>query len=903
MTPERFRQVKAIVTEASELDSLSGRDALVAQRCGGDAKLIREVESLLVETTGTIESYAAGAAGALRSDGSTELARGRRIGAYAVIRELGRGGMGAVYLARRADDEFEKEVAIKLLKRGTDTDEVLRRFRAERDILARLEHPHIARLIDGGTTCDGLPYFVMEYVAGTPVTNFCTSHELSVEARLQLFLKVCAAVQFAHQNLVVHRDLKPANILITAEGEPKLLDFGIAKLLASGDASPTLTLADKQHLTPGYASPEQVRGDPITTVSDVYALGALLYEILAGKPAHRFANARPSPTELLRVVAEQVSPAPSAVTVDPSTSRRLQGDLDNIVQKALRKEPERRYDGVGSLAADVRRHLEHFPVRARKDTLAYRTSKFIQRNRFAVAAGALVLLTVLTGLAATTWEVHVARVERSKAVQRLNQVRELAHSVLFDYHDAIATLPGSTAVRQRLVQDALKYLSNLANEAGKDPSLLRELADAYDKVAAVQGGAASATGGLLSASNLGDTQGALASYNKALSIRETLSRLDPGNKKDERALANSYAKIGATYLFAGPPEKAVEYQRKAVAIIESLLAEDPKSEELLHQAATLYNGIARALGNPGVPNLGDTKGSLEYTRKALAVGEKLAAQYPANLVYRQALGNVHNSLGLLYSAIGDRKQQLEEYMKAVAFDRELVTADPANTLYRRELAVQLGNVGSTLVQLKDLGGALEYSRQALALYEALAEADPSDVSLRRNLAVGYRNVAVALGISENAIARENFRKAEEILAELVRKDSRNDDFRKQWAVVYLATSRFQSESGDAEGATASAVAGIQITEALVAASPKNAGAQNTLAQLYSQLGASHAKWALKVERSTDLRTEHWRQAKDAYTKSLNVYQAMKGKGILGEADANKPTELADEIAKCEDALR
>ena len=551
MTPERFRQVKAIVTEASEEDSITNRAELVALRCGGDQALVQDVESLLAETTGTIESYAAGAAGALRKD-FPSLAAGRRIGAYAIVREIGRGGMGAVYLAGRADDEFEKEVAIKLLKRGTDTDEVLRRFRTEREILARLEHPNIAHLIDGGTTGDGLPYFVMEYVAGIPVTNFCRDQELSVEARLQLFLKICAAVQFAHQNLVVHRDLKPANILITPEGEPKLLDFGIAKLLALDDTAPVVTLVDHQHLTPGYASPEQVRGDPITTVSDVYALGALLYELLSGKNAHCFPKLHPSPTELLRVVAEQIPRRPSAVATNPQTIRRLKGDLDNIVLKALRKEPNRRYADVGSFAEDVRRHLGHFPVHARKDTARYRAGKFIRRNRLAVTAAVLIFLALAGGL-------YIARLERAKAVRRFKQVRELAHSVLFDYHDSIAALPGSTAVRQRLVQDALKYLNNLSREAGNDRSLLRELAEAYDKVAAVQGSAASSTGGtLLSAANLGDTQGALTSYGKALAIREKLLRIDPANKSNLQELARGYHRIAATYLFSGPPAKTIE---------------------------------------------------------------------------------------------------------------------------------------------------------------------------------------------------------------------------------------------------------------------------------------------------------------------------------------------------------
>ncbi len=259
---EWWALAKEIVADALEEESTATRMALVARRCGSDERLRREVESLLAQTTGSLETCAADINAPLLPE-SPSLAAGRRIGAYAIVREIGRGGMGAVYLAQRADGEFKKQVAIKLLKRGTDTDEVLRRFRAEREILASLEHPFIGRLFDGGTTDDGLPYFVMEYVAGSPVTGYCATKALTIEDRLRLFLKISAAVQFAHQNLVVHRDLKPANILVTGRGEPKLLDFGIAKLLAPGEGNPGLTSPDQQHLTPAYASPEQVRGEQI----------------------------------------------------------------------------------------------------------------------------------------------------------------------------------------------------------------------------------------------------------------------------------------------------------------------------------------------------------------------------------------------------------------------------------------------------------------------------------------------------------------------------------------------------------------------------------------------------------------------------------------------------------------
>jgi non-specific serine/threonine protein kinase/serine/threonine-protein kinase len=902
LTAERWERVKAIVADAVEAESTGACDALVRDRCGNDEALAREVQSLLDQTTSPMEHYAASTSGAVRED-AAPIPAGRRAGAYSIVRELGRGGMGAVYLAARADKEFHKEVAIKLLKRGTDTDEVLRRFRAEREILARLEHPNIARLIDAGTTDDGLPYFVMEYVGGIPVITYCSANNLSIDARLRLFLKICGAVQFAHQNLIVHRDLKPANILVTPEGEPKLLDFGIAKILAPDDSAYSLTLANQQRLTAGYASPEQVRGEPVTTVSDVYGLGTLLYQMLTGNLAHRFTHTSPSPQELLQVVGEQTPARPSAVSPDTQTARSLRGDLDNIVLQALRKEPARRYASVGAFADDVRRHLENFPVRARKDTLSYRASKFVRRNRLGVAAGVLIVLAIAIGSVVATWEAHVARSERRKAEQRFNEVRELAHSVLFEYHDAIATLPGSTAIRHRLVEDALRYLDKLGKDAGNDLALLRELASAYEKIAAVQGGAATSDKGtLLTTSNLGDRPGAIESSRRALAAREKIVRMAPGNKKDLQALVSSYEAFGSLYLRNGPPDKAVEYFGKAIPIIEPLLAQDPSNEELQNLASLTYSGMSQALGNPAVPNLGDMKGALEFMQKALQADKKLATDHPDNLAYQQGLGTAHNVMGLMYSLTGQKKEELEENLQAVAIDRALVAKEPDNTLFRRELAIQLGNVGSVLVQLKDKAGALVYFREALAIYQALVAADPSDASVRRYLAVGYRNVGVGVGSTDREEASRSFQKAIAIFADLVAKDPSNNDFRRQWANVHLATSRFHSEIGNFPEAVANALEGIRIDEALVAASPANATARNTLGLLYLQLGASYAKWASTIEEAKAIQIEHWHNARESFGKSLAIFQEMKAKGILSAADASKPDEIAAEIAKCESAL-
>jgi eukaryotic-like serine/threonine-protein kinase len=405
--PQRWNRLKTILGEALEQNSSAARIALVETRCGQDTDLLEEAESLLAEAeallnerTDRFEDCAQNAASTFWQEGPPR--GGERVGAYVIVRELGRGGMGTVFLAERADGQFEKQVAIKILNRGADTTEILRRFRAERQILARLDHPNIARLLDAGTTDDGLPYFIMDYIVGAPVTRFAVAQGLSMRQRLELFLKICAPVEFAHRNLVVHRDIKPSNILANAEGEPKLLDFGIAKLLAKDEAAMQLTPEAQQHLAPICASPEQAKGDPVTVATDIYSLGALLYEMLSDQKPHRFSTDRPTREELVLVVGEQVPPPPSAVASNAQTARLLRGDLDAIVLFAMRKEPAMRYATVADLAADIRNHLAREPVVARHPTLAYRAKCLVKRNGSRLVASGVVMI-VLAGVLFAFW--------------------------------------------------------------------------------------------------------------------------------------------------------------------------------------------------------------------------------------------------------------------------------------------------------------------------------------------------------------------------------------------------------------------------------------------------------------------------------------------------------------------
>ena len=405
MTPDRWKEVKEVLDAALGRPA-EERGALVREVCAGDAELRAEVESLLAcdgQANEFLESAARPAA--LRSllDAPPEAPAAARIGPYKVLSEIGRGGMGAVYLAERDDHEYRKQVAIKLVRGDVDSASVVGRFRQERQILAELDHPNIARLLDGGTTDEGVPYLVMEHVEGVPIDAYCEARQLSVDQRLALFRTVCSAVTDAHRKLVVHRDLKPGNILVTSEGTPKLLDFGIAKLLTPQPGSEH-TVTGTRLMTPEYASPEQWRGGPVTAASDIYSLGVILYRLLTGRGPYRVGSDLPH--ELGRAICEEDPEPPSAAAV-PQTRRWLAGDLDAIVLKALRKEPERRYGSAEQLSEDIRRHLEGLPVTARKDGLAYRAGRLVRRNR-AVAVTALTMATSAALISAFVY--HWARV-------------------------------------------------------------------------------------------------------------------------------------------------------------------------------------------------------------------------------------------------------------------------------------------------------------------------------------------------------------------------------------------------------------------------------------------------------------------------------------------------------------
>jgi serine/threonine-protein kinase len=741
--PERWRRIETLFHQAEALSATRRADFL-ARACGDDPELRREVESLLAADGGVgraLDEAIARAAGSAVGDPILP-----RIGAWEVLREIGRGGMGTVYLARRADRAFEQQVAIKVIRGGVADRAQIDRFRAERQILANLDHPAIARLLDGGATDDGLPYLVMEYLEGEPIDRWCDQRCLPIAARLELFLRVCDAVQYAHQNLVVHRDIKPSNILVTAHGAPKLLDFGIAKLLdPAGGQSLALTGSLDRLLTPDFASPEQVRGTPVTTRTDVYALGLLLYLLLTGQPPYRFRSTRPQ--EIERVVCEQPPTAPSAAllatadgetTVPPAAARargevtarlarRLRGDLDNIVLKALAKEPERRYAAVGELMEDVRRHLEGRPIRARPATLGYRLSRLASRHRtaFASAAAVLVLVTVLIALYITgvRRERDRARVEAAKAAQIAGFLTSLfevsdpgeskgqevtARELLERGAERIdAELEGQPQVQAALMD----VIGKVSRKVGLYDQARRQLERSLEIRTALHGPShPEVAAGLDDLATLlhetGDYGRAEALFRQSLTMRVALF----GDRHAD--VVASLNNLGSLLQDRGRFEEAEALYRRALALAGRL------PDAANRDDSSLLNNLGRVLQERG-----DLEGAEVFLRRALEQRRKLH-------------GDLHPAVESSLASLATLARARGRYAESEALDREALSI--SQKLYRPphlRIAMRLNNLSALLKEMGEVAEAERLQRQALAMFRGLyGDRDP-------RVAMGLNNLA------------------------------------------------------------------------------------------------------------------------------------------------------------------
>lgn len=716
MTAERWQQLKGVLHNALQREP-PARAAFLDQACAGDPVLRSEVEVLLdsSERAGdffelpALELAAHALAGA-----RPESLLGKRAGPYQILSLLGAGGMGDVYRAERTDGAYVGRAAIKLMRMHLRDADSARRFQTERQILASLQHANIVTLLDGGTTAEGQEYLAMELVEGTAVSQFCRARQLGLEARVGLMQQVCDAVQYAHQRGIVHRDLKPTNILVTAEGVPKILDFGIAKLLEGPAGLPATQASVLGPLTPNYASPEQLRGLPVTTASDVYSLGMLLYEVLGG--ARPYETTGMTLEAMLSTVVDTQPARPSQSTaVDgdplPYPRRRLRGDLDAIVLKALRKEPERRYGSAGALADDLGRVVRGEPVIARDPSAGYLLRRLASRHRAAVAVAAAACLAVLLAMGVALWQRQAALDAQAQAENRFRDIRQLSNALIFKLHDSVAKLPGSTPVRRQIVDEALGYLERLAAESANDPALQLELGAAHRRIASILGDP--------SFPNLGDVQGALVEANKSLQLLQAGAEARAGGVTQPAlaSLVDTHILLSRLYSAAGDRAKAVAMVEGAARISRGAadLAQ-PDGQSRLARVTFSLASIAQPL-----------EAKIPHWQQAGRLYEALLAEQPDDPVRQRHVALVGRNFGGLLVALKRPDEARTHFERALALDEQRLAAAPDNRMAQLDTTIEYSQLAGLMEDDGDYARALALHLKSLALRETLAESDSQDV--------------------------------------------------------------------------------------------------------------------------------------------------------------------------------
>lgn len=855
LDPRRWERVKDAFFAGSTLDP-QARKAYLDDALGDDVALRAEVESLL-DANAVAEALLDRPATDYLPEGALEPAGdrwlGRRMGAYELEQQIGRGGMGEVYRARRADAQFEKAVAIKLVRSGYDTQFVLERFKAERQILANLEHPGIARMLDGGATDDGLPYLVMELVEGEPIDRYCENHALSIAQRLRLFREVCAAVSYAHQRLVVHRDLKPSNILVTTAGSVKLLDFGIAKLLYSGapETAVEAPMTAITALTPAFSSPEQLRGLPVTTTSDVFSLGVVLFHLLTGRSPYRSARAATQAT--IQEVCETEVARPSAVAAEETREKARAippRELDDITLKALRKEPDKRYGSVEQLSADIDRFLTGRPVLAHEGRFSYVAGKFVRRHKVEIAGAVAVVFSLLGGIVVTTREAQVAQRQQARAERDFARVRKLANSLLFEIHDAIKDLPGSTAARGLLTQRALEYLDDLSTEAAQNDDVRRDLAIAYRKVGEIQG----SYGG----QNNANTGAALHSFVKSVAALESIRARHPADPDITVQLSQSLTALGTGQLMTGDLKGAIETSRRAVELAVLALSRDPANLQRTHDLSVAESYYCVVLDEAS-----QFEAAVQACRKNIALQEGLVAAQPRDAKELRALGVAYdrtsNTLDHRYDQTKlnpeSEDEALELNRKAMAIDQRLVDADPNSELAKRDLFADYANMAVTFSERNDQQGAIDFYKKSLVLLDALIRRDPDNaqlavfqIQMRRDMSVMY----VRLKQPQAALEAANAARA---VIDSVRGDRMNVMIRNERAAVLL------------------------------------------------QLAQSHALSASLSRAPQSIRVREWQVAERGFADAVKLYDELRVSGALLTQYKSDPTEAADGLSQSREALR
>lgn len=754
MDPATWTEIKDIFAAALAAPP-PDREKLLDERCAGRAALRIEVAALLSshELASSFMEKPAVASAAWLLDSPPRAVEGHRVGPFRLAARLGAGGMGIVYRAERVDGGFDQQVAIKIIDSTLHDAEALSRFRIERQILASLTHPNIVSFIDGGLTDGGQAFLVMELVDGVRVNEFCRDRRLALDARLQLVEEICRAVQYAHQHGVVHRDLKPGNILVTAEGVPKVLDFGVSKLVSAngeGDATATGLL---RPLTPDYASPEQLRGLPVTTSSDIYALGVLLYELVAG---HRpYETSGQTLDRVLEIVTTQDPPKPS-LTLDrapeplPYEAGRVRGDLDAIVMKAMRKDPAQRYGSPQELSSDLARYRASEPVVAREPSFAYLLRKAVRRHRAAAFAAAVSAVALIAALGISLWQTRRTAIARDRAEARFSDARQLANALIFKVHDGIAPLPGATPVRKMIVAEALTYLERLSQDPSVDDGLRLELASAYQRIGDVQGNPGGA--------NLGDRKGALASYDRAAALLAPLVSKPSADRTLVYRMAMVELDQADTLNAVGDKARAVEVVRSALARADGLERGRPGD----HQARSLL-----ARGHFSLAVLTGAPDALPHWKKSAELYEGLLAEQPDSAERQRNVALASKYLGAQYQFAGDLAAARTHYARALELDERRLAAQPLSRNAMFDVAIDIGNVAGIDQSMGRLTEAAAGFERSLALRQKLSALDPQDISARSRVAYMHNRLAsFYFAVKRYSDSLSNARKAVEIMEPL-----------------------------------------------------------------------------------------------------------------------------------------
>ncbi|MBS1795466.1 MAG: serine/threonine protein kinase [Acidobacteria bacterium] len=895
MDAARFQKVKDIFAEAAEL-SAAHRTAFLRARCGADDELYAEVRSLLAahdEPEHLIEKNAFSLPHELAANGAAPVAAdyaGKRFGNYEIVREIGRGGMGAVFLAERADGEFNQRVALKIVRRTVLDDETERHFRREREILAALNHPNIARLYDGGVSDAGEVFLAMEYVEGETLLEYAENKDLSVEQRLRLFLKICAAVAYAHRNLTVHRDLKPSNILVTGDGEPKLLDFGLAKMSESDDPGGRISDFETENngsegpnfksqiettvfraFTPAYASPEQILGRAITTASDIYSLGVVFYELLAGDKPFHFEDK--SLEEIIDTLTNSEPNPPSSAManfksrISDSKKRNpklLKGDLDSIALKALQKEPERRYKTVEGLTGDIERHLNDLPVLARPAGFSYRAAKYFRRNRIAVSAAAVVFLSVVTGLAFTLWQANETRKERDRAEQRFNDVRKLSTSLLFEIAPKIENLNGTTEARELLVKNALEYLDSLSAETHNDITLKAELAAAYEKVGDLQGNP--------NKPNLSDFTGAVSSLTKANEIRREL----PATAENQILLAGNFLRSSEVRYVQNDVKGAIGDSEAALRIYESLAPNSDSPDikfslfETRINTAQIYSNINQY--KTAIPLL---EGILADF-KELNENEKnvRVLRVRAETIYAKSL------------SWDDRQAEAEAQITKTVEAADRLLSEFPDDAYLRQQIWQTFSTASSVYENSKNQISYAFIRKAATLAESAVAADPADMQSKQNLAKSYSRAGFSkILLGDLSEGLEYLKKSEKISRELVEKEPKNISYQKDFGRLYIRFGDFYRGKKDYAAALENYRKSVFYFQAVQKMDEKDTVAKRDAAQSMKNVGEIEALLGRKAD------------AAQTFRQALEILTALDAQNALAEYDRKMIADVQAALQK------